>query len=258
MSKFIFILSLFLYAFTYQVNAQGHLNTGLFVNQNPNTSYFDEHSSLSADKDKNFLMGFQSNVKEGAYNISLSLKYGRFIFGFESLSDLNRSLGQNTSYSDTSGHLSAETSSSVLGGSNRALLGVMLPNNVAVYGFQGVSSHVTHSSLSYYNEHTFEKCVKVNRRCHYTEVSHITEGYHAGDFENLAHSFGAGMETLLLGGVFRLEYGFTHRPGYKQSVKLDNWSTVKDVPFTDGMESADFQWAANIYHSVNFRWRTTF
>lgn len=254
MCKYIVAFVSVLFAFLGNLQAQEVLNTGLFVQQDASSEVDENYNFLNQDP-KDISWNFQGYASGKKHNLSMSFKVGSFLFGFESLSSNTASI--STNYAGE--NLAASSSAGFTGASNRALMGVMLPRNIALYGFQGFIPHSSSTSLSYYDETDVSGYHIINGRCvRIKNAYHISSGSSSAENNNFVHSMGGGMETVLLGGVFRVEYGFSILPGYKHTTKLENRTTDSRLPFSGSKDSVDFQWADNINQSVQFRWRKTF
>ncbi|MEM7620061.1 MAG: hypothetical protein AAF228_06305 [Pseudomonadota bacterium] len=264
MSKCILALVSFFYLFNSIVHSQTNINTNFFFQNNFNDIGLDDAAPHGGDA-PDITWGFQGSADENNHNIAFSLRVGTVIFAFESLtSEGNKTSSEGFAYG---GQLSAASSASFTGTSNRMLMGVLLPNNIAVYGFAGLTPYLSHSSLSYKSKREFQEYQSINGESgensekgggRWASVHHITEGNSSLKYNHEATSLGIGMETLLFGGALRVEYSVSELPGYDQTVQLNSSSTSIYVPVANEQKSAEYEWAERVEQSLKLRWRTLF
>ena len=229
-------------------NAQVNIETGFFINepdyQNPTGDY-----SIS----------FSGNLEDNSH-LGMSLRVGAFIFGFETLLNNGPGRSGNVSVMSGGGESISAGFTTTNGPQHRAMMGVMLSRNVAVYGFHGLMGYSDNRNISYNEASQHSKKIWVGPGCVYEFVTatHSTSGFDSLGYDGFQNTFGAGMESFLLGGVLRLEYNMTHRDGFSQSTKLNYSTSDSRIKNPGGLSEYTYNWQANTTQVIQLRWRKTF
>lgn len=241
--------------------ADSGLNVGLFLDTADITS--EENESL---------LNFQADVEEDRYNVGVSLRMGSFVFGFESKNN-NNSGGYDGANLAGGGPAGLSSDTSVLSDrSYRVLMGMVLPNQSVIYGFNGLTNRKSRRDMSYFGEEifsrtTYEKtgrCVSDGNGGLKAEVLPTTinamvttTGQDTSVGTNLGFVLGAGFEQHILGGALRFEYSMTRFNAFEQALSLNRSGGFKGTP-ASGSSFQNVQWDQAFEHLVEMRWQTSF
>ncbi len=230
----------------HELRAQVNIDSGFFIN----------NSELQSSSGY-YGVAFSGNIDDERSSLGMSLRVGSFIFGLETLQ--KGGFGQSGSLSASNGAVSAGFATQT-GPQHRAMMGLKLTRNMALYGFHGLMGYTDNRNLSYNTSSETTKKIFVGPGCVYEFVTatHSTSGSDAYSYDGFQNVIGAGIESLLFGGVLRVEYNMSHRKGLNQNLKLNNSTSDSRVANSSTLNNFSYNWKSNTEQVIQLRWKTTF